>query len=104
LRSDGFSYALRRFISRKTPSRCSFFLRDPERLIDSSVVERSRVSVEDAFWKGLRENYALDLWAVRWRQRETTGDMIIVRYAERLPVAVLSAGDRSAPRLPLAAG
>ena len=27
LRSDGFSYALRRFISRKTPSRCSFFLR-----------------------------------------------------------------------------
>jgi hypothetical protein len=69
-------------------------------LIDSSVVERSRVSVEDAFWK----DYALDLWAVRWRQRETTGDMIIVRYAERLPVAVLSAGDRSAPRLPLAAG
>jgi hypothetical protein len=27
LRSDGFSYALRRFISRKTPSRCIFFLR-----------------------------------------------------------------------------
>src|SRR5215471_8850323 len=26
LRSDGFSYALRRFISRKTPSRCIFFL------------------------------------------------------------------------------
>src|SRR6266508_723708 len=26
LRSDGFSYALRRFISRKMPSRCSFFL------------------------------------------------------------------------------
>src|SRR5262249_11140419 len=27
LRSDGFSYALRRFISRKIPSRCIFFLR-----------------------------------------------------------------------------
>jgi RNA-directed DNA polymerase len=27
-------------------------------------------------------HYALDLWAVRWRQRETTGDMIIVRYAD----------------------
>jgi len=27
LRSDGFSYALRRFNSRKTPSRCIFFLR-----------------------------------------------------------------------------
>ena len=26
LRSEGFSYALRRFISRKTPSRCIFFL------------------------------------------------------------------------------
>ena len=27
-------------------------------------------------------HYALDLWAVRWRQREDTGDMIFVRYAD----------------------
>jgi RNA-directed DNA polymerase len=27
-------------------------------------------------------HYVLDLWANRWRQRETTGDMIIVRYAD----------------------
>jgi RNA-directed DNA polymerase len=27
-------------------------------------------------------HYALDLWAARWRQREATGDMIIVRYAD----------------------
>jgi RNA-directed DNA polymerase len=27
-------------------------------------------------------HYALDLWVVRWRQREATGDMIIVRYAD----------------------
>ena len=27
-------------------------------------------------------HYVLDLWANRWRQREATGDMIIVRYAE----------------------
>jgi RNA-directed DNA polymerase len=27
-------------------------------------------------------HYALDLWAERWRQREATGDMIIVRYAD----------------------
>src|SRR6516164_1170127 len=27
-------------------------------------------------------HYALDLWAVRWRRREATGDMVIVRYAE----------------------
>jgi RNA-directed DNA polymerase len=27
-------------------------------------------------------HYVLDLWAMRWRQREATGDMIIVRYAD----------------------
>jgi RNA-directed DNA polymerase len=27
-------------------------------------------------------HYVLDLWAVRWRQREATGDLIIVRYAD----------------------
>jgi RNA-directed DNA polymerase len=27
-------------------------------------------------------HYALDLWAERWRGREVTGDMIIVRYAD----------------------
>src|ERR1700730_6873389 len=26
-------------------------------------------------------HYVLDLWAERWRRREATGDMIIVRYA-----------------------
>ena len=27
-------------------------------------------------------HYAFDLWANRWRQREATGDMIVVRYAD----------------------
>ncbi len=27
-------------------------------------------------------HYTLDLWAVRWRRRAATGDMIIVRYAD----------------------
>jgi RNA-directed DNA polymerase len=27
-------------------------------------------------------HYVLDLWAKRWRQRDATGDMIIVRYAD----------------------
>src|SRR3989442_2202892 len=27
-------------------------------------------------------HYTLDLWAARWRQREATGDMIFVRYAD----------------------
>src|SRR3954449_5475514 len=29
-------------------------------------------------------HYAFDLWAERWRRREATGDMIIVRYADDL--------------------
>jgi group II intron reverse transcriptase/maturase len=27
-------------------------------------------------------HYGLDLWAARWRRREATGDMVIVRYAD----------------------
>jgi hypothetical protein len=27
-------------------------------------------------------HYTFDLWAERWRRREATGDMIIVRYAD----------------------
>src|SRR6516225_8593024 len=27
-------------------------------------------------------HYVFDLWAERWRQREASGDMIIVRYAD----------------------
>jgi RNA-directed DNA polymerase len=31
-------------------------------------------------------HYVFDLWAVRWRQREATGDMVIVRYADDIVV------------------
>src|SRR5215471_6100284 len=31
-------------------------------------------------------HYSFDLWAERWRRREATGDMIIVRYADDLVV------------------
>ena len=31
-------------------------------------------------------HYAFDLWAERWRRREATGDMIIVRYADDLVI------------------
>jgi RNA-directed DNA polymerase len=27
-------------------------------------------------------HYVFDLWAERWRRREVTGDMVIVRYAD----------------------
>ncbi|RUV46561.1 hypothetical protein EOA85_35660, partial [Mesorhizobium sp. M5C.F.Ca.IN.020.29.1.1] len=31
-------------------------------------------------------HYVCDLWAERWRRREATGDMIIVRYADDIVV------------------
>jgi RNA-directed DNA polymerase len=31
-------------------------------------------------------HYSLDLWAERWRRREATGDMVIVRYADDVTV------------------
>ena len=31
-------------------------------------------------------HYVLDLWAQRWRRREATGDVVIVRYADDLVV------------------
>jgi RNA-directed DNA polymerase len=31
-------------------------------------------------------HYTFDLWAERWRRREATGDMIIVRYADDIVV------------------
>ena len=31
-------------------------------------------------------HYGFDLWAERWRRREATGDMIIVRYADDIVV------------------
>ena len=33
-------------------------------------------------------HYTLDLWAERWRRREATGDMIIVRYADDVVVGL----------------
>jgi len=38
-------------------------------------------------------HYTLDLWAVRWRRREATGDMIIVRYADDVIVGFQHASD-----------
>ncbi len=38
-------------------------------------------------------HYVLDLWAVRWRQREATGDMILVRYADDIVVGFERASD-----------
>ncbi|MGY4426150.1 RNA-directed DNA polymerase [Bradyrhizobium sp. JR6.1] len=58
----------------------------------AGILEDGIVTVDD---KGTRQgsvispllgniylHYVLDLWAQRWRQRDATGDMIIVRYAD----------------------
>src|SRR5215475_4016259 len=38
-------------------------------------------------------HYCFDLWAERWRRREASGDMIIVRYADDLVVGFEHEGD-----------
>jgi group II intron reverse transcriptase/maturase len=38
-------------------------------------------------------HYVLDLWAERWRRREATGDMIIVRYADDIVVGFARESD-----------
>jgi group II intron reverse transcriptase/maturase len=38
-------------------------------------------------------HYVLDLWAERWRQREATGNMIIVRYADDFIIGFEHEGD-----------
>ena len=42
-------------------------------------------------------DYALDLWAERWRRREATGDMIIVRYADDFIVGCQHQSDPALP-------
>jgi group II intron reverse transcriptase/maturase len=63
-----------------------------QRWLKAGVLEDGVVSVSDRgtgqgsvispLLANIYLHYGLDLWAVRWRQREATGDMIIVRYAD----------------------
>ena len=49
------------------------------RVIDKGTAQGSVIS---PLLANIYLHYALDLWARRWRRREATGDMIIVRYAD----------------------
>jgi len=42
-------------------------------------------------------HYALDLWAERWRRREATGDIIIVRYADDFIIGFQHESDARRP-------
>jgi hypothetical protein len=43
---------------------------------------RGKGSVISPLLANIYLHYVFDLWAERWRRREATGDMIIVRYAD----------------------
>ena len=63
-----------------------------QKWLKAGVLEEGVVSVSDRgtgqgsvispLLANIYLHYVLDLWAERWRRREATGDMIIVRYAD----------------------
>jgi RNA-directed DNA polymerase len=58
-----------------------------DRILEDGVVRVSdkgtgQGSVVSPLLANVYLHYVLDLWAERWRRREATGDMIIVRYAD----------------------
>jgi RNA-directed DNA polymerase len=79
-----------RFLEHRTGDRR--IIRLIQRWLKAGVLEDGIVAVSDRgtgqgsvispLLANIYLHYALDLWAVRWRQREATGDMIIVRYAD----------------------
>jgi retron-type reverse transcriptase len=52
------------------------------RLFKASERGTGQGSVISPLLANIYLHYAFDLWANRWRQREATGDMIILRYAD----------------------
>jgi group II intron reverse transcriptase/maturase len=66
-------------------------------LEDGIVIVSDRGTAQGAVISPLLANiylhYALDLWAERWRRREATGDMIIVRYADDFIVGFQHEGE-----------
>jgi len=57
-----------------------------EGVVTTSETGTGQGSVISPLLANIYLHYAFDLWANRWRQREATGDMIIVRYADDIVV------------------
>src|SRR5690348_4342096 len=67
-----------------------------QKWLRAGVLENGIVTVEEAgtgqgsvispCLSNVYLHYVFDLWAARWRRREATGDMIIVRYADDIVV------------------
>jgi RNA-directed DNA polymerase len=51
-------------------------------VVNVSKVGTAQGAVISPLLANIYLHYVLDLWAERWRRHETTGDMIIVRYAD----------------------
>jgi RNA-directed DNA polymerase len=51
-------------------------------VVTTSERGRGRESVISPLLANIYLHYVFDLWAARWRRREATGDMVIVRYAD----------------------
>ncbi|MER9560305.1 reverse transcriptase domain-containing protein [Mesorhizobium sp. M0323] len=72
-------------------------------MVEGGILEDGVVTVEDMgtgqgsvispLLANIYLHYVLDLWAKRWRQREATGDMIIVRYADDVVAGFEHEGD-----------
>jgi RNA-directed DNA polymerase len=67
-------------------------IRLAQKWLKAGILEDGTVTVSDRgtgqgsvispLFANIYLHYVLDMWANRWRQREATGDMIIVRYAD----------------------
>ena len=67
-------------------------IRLAQKWLKAGILEDETVTVSDRgtgqgsvispLFANIYLHYVVDLWANRWRQREATGDMIIVRYAD----------------------
>ena len=55
-------------------------------VVTTSEVGTGQGSVVSPLLANLYLHYVFDLWAQRWRRREVTGDVIIVRYADDMVV------------------
>src|SRR5215831_3582923 len=64
-------------------------------LVTISAQGTGQGSVASPLLANIYLHYVLDLWANRWRQREATGDMIIVRYADDVIAGFRVRGRRS---------
>jgi len=90
-----------RFLEHRIGDKC--IIRLIRKWLKAGVLEDAVINVSDegtgqgAVISPLLANvylhYVLDLWAERWRRREATGDMIIVRYVDDFIVGFQHEGD-----------